>query len=141
MNNNFSVSGYGLALDGKELYAFLEKVYEAFDEDDKECTDPNSTDEMMETIRNNYSGKYIIHDVYYYADVEMPSFYPISENDVGLDCDYLFFFSEKQPKIIGVAYNRKEELIQEFKDDLGQFLPDDFNWEDHIGGMSGVLYG
>ena len=141
MNNNFPVTGYGLVLDGKELYSFLEKVYETFDEDDKECADPQSPDEMIETIRDNYSGKYITHDGYYYTDVEMPSFYAISENDVGLDCDFLFFFSEKQPKIIGVAYNSKEELIQEFKDDLGKYLPDDFNWEDHIGGMSGVLYG
>ena len=116
MNNNSSVSGYGLVLDGKELYSFLEKVYEVFDEDDKECAAPQSPDEMIETIRDNYSGKYITHDGYYYTDVEMPSFYAISENDVGLDCDFLFFFSEKQPKIIGVAYNSKEELIQEFMD-------------------------
>ena len=62
MNNNFPVTGYGLVLDGKELYSFLEKVYETFDEDDKECADPQSPDEMIETISDNtkYKGDFLL---------------------------------------------------------------------------------
>ncbi|MBQ6857620.1 MAG: hypothetical protein IJO13_11025 [Lachnospiraceae bacterium] len=37
-------------------------------------------------------------------------------------------------------YDSYEELVQEFKDKLQNYLPDDFEWDIHIGNFSYAAY-
>ena len=43
--------------------------------------------------------------------------------------------------MIGAAYDTADELINEFKNDIGKYLPEDFDWKSHIGLACGVIFG
>lgn len=50
----------------------------------------------------------------------------------------LIFYAFKEIQIIGTAYSSKEELIEEFRNDLRDLFPEDFDWRGHIGLLSYV---
>lgn len=54
------------------------------------------------------------------------------------------FFSEKSldgPEVFEERpYNSYEEFVQEFKDKMAAYLPEDFDWDAHIGRFSYALY-
>lgn len=60
------------------------------------------------------------------------------------ECSCYVIWSERSftsPKVfIRPAYNSYEDFVQEFKDAVGAYLPDDFDWNAHLGYMSYACY-
>ena len=117
------VAGIGLMLDKKEAQIFAEKAGIAID--------------GLDAVSN--------HDICFVYE-------PDHEEDIRLqtlsgeikyfDTFCVVFYADRCPlKIVGVTYNTKEEIIDEFRKDIGRFLPEDFDYEGHIGSFEGaVLY-
>lgn len=45
------------------------------------------------------------------------------------------------PTLFKAAYNNMDELIEEFKSDVGEYLPDDFNYRKYIRHIVGTYFG
>lgn len=40
----------------------------------------------------------------------------------------------------GRSYKTLDELVQDYKDTIGEYLPEDFDWESHIGFFQCAAY-
>lgn len=55
----------------------------------------------------------------------------------------VFFFTDKSTllqEIFKGSYHSMDEIIDEFKEKLEDYLPKDFNWEAHIGFIQYAIY-
>lgn len=48
---------------------------------------------------------------------------------------------DKNPQLIGAAYQSISEIIDEMKDHVGDYLPSDFPYEKYIGEYTGIFWG
>lgn len=49
--------------------------------------------------------------------------------------------TKNYPTLFATAYKNMDELVEEFKDKLGKYLPEDFDYANNIYMISGVYYG
>ena len=123
MIHEFVISGIGLVLNEEEAEAFVKKA--GIEIDDLYC---------------DYKSEIgIDHDLNVF-DVENMSLYTINDENKRFNDFEVVFYAFKALKIVGAAYETKEEVVNEFKEDIGRFLPEDFDYEGHIGLFEGVLY-
>ena len=134
--HNYAMNDFGMIVEDNEFDILITKmkalaVAEGTCEPDEDIgIDAIEYDDFMDCE----------HDRCYCTDVENPEFQTMEGEWHTLSEDFVFFSAFKGPKIIGVAYNSKEEILQEFKEDLGKYFPEDFDWEKHIGFVHGVLW-
>lgn len=58
------------------------------------------------------------------------------------DDDILFYLPlSNYPTLFKKAYNNMDEIINEFKEDVGEYLPDDFDYRSRIRHICGTYYG
>ena len=55
--------------------------------------------------------------------------------------ELLMLYAEKQPKPFKIAYQDIDEVIDEMKKNFGKYLPDNFNYREHLGNFSAVTWG
>lgn len=71
---------------------------------------------------------------------ENTQFYSLNNNETDVAYDSVFIESHRQPALFEQAYKNKEEIIDEFKNEYGKFLPADFDYESRIGHIDAVCY-
>lgn len=121
---NYPEYGFGLMLNKEESKAFCKK-YNVVEGENYECDD-------ME---------YYLEDCRYYTDdFDGRHFYSANKNIDNEGATGLFFFADWQPDAFKVAYYSMDDCVEEFKNKIGKYLPEDFNWEDHIGYFQAAIF-
>ena len=78
---------------------------------------------------------------FYDSDMEGKSFHPFVENEDAEEepQEMLVIWALKQPEPFAAVYT-PEEIKKEFQDILKDNVPEDFNWDAHIGYFSCTVY-
>lgn len=116
---NYPEYGFGLVLSGKEINEFTNHFK----------VNPYEFEEIDE-----FSG----FARYYDDEYEGKSFTSIS-HDYLEDEPMLVFWAKHQPDAFKTVYTEKS-VIEEFKERIGKYLPDDFNYISHIGYFQCCIY-
>lgn len=123
------------------------------------------TDEMLQTIASKYCADYTeeeyrenrfaFHEALYEAGIiEYISEFTgesVAVDDDGRDiytegeeywADLLYYLpANKYSTLFKTAYNNMDELVSEFKWQLHEYLPEDFDYRDHVRHLVGSYYG
>lgn len=116
---NYPEYGFGLVLSGEEINEFTSQFK----------VNPYDFEEIDE-----FSG----FARYYDDEYEGKSFASIS-HDYLEDEPMLVFWATHQPDVFKAVYT-EESVIKEFKEKIGKYLPDDFNYISHIGYFQCCIY-
>lgn len=128
----YAYEDYGLVLNEEMIKMICEKVFA--DEPHGEEDDGYalySTDICQ--LAGNFTGE----------------LFPLSDNGVDgwdnsefFDSDTVYYVPmKKYPQLFGTAYNNMNEVVEEFKERLGEYLPEDFNYRSHIKHIVGTTWG
>lgn len=140
MSSNWAEYGFGLVLfeDSREFDAFM-KAYNSWCK--KEFGIKEEVDAYEMCMDKDFEGKTKVFVRFMDDEFDGKRFKPAIE-DAGEEREHenmLTFWAEKQPNPFSTAYT-KESIVEEFKDRIGEFLPDDFDYLAHIGYFSGCVY-
>lgn len=141
--NNYVISGYGLVITDtdKHINYFLKTIEQAWKQEDSDTDDWNLFG--MNKVKNFFEHKQDIVNIAEFSNIDEDKFFvPISDEtnaiEIEEDDNGLIFYTDKQPNICEQAYGSEDEIIKEFKEKLGKFLPDDFDYKAHIGELSWI---
>lgn len=138
MMQNYPIHAVGLLITEDEYKPLVVKIKE------KAAASEISTDEFDDTdisITQENDIFPISHDILTFQEIEHPSFTDLNGNSHEVSEDFIVIDAFRYPRIVGTAYQSKEEIVQEFKNDLNEYFSADFDWEAHIGEIIGVNYG
>lgn len=86
----------------------------------------------------------------YESDGTVADFYPIekptdkTDNSLSIYDDMFVIYCNKsvlpQDILNGESYKSVDEIITEFKNKVGGYMPDDFDWKKHIGFFQNCIY-
>lgn len=126
---NYPEYGFGLVLTGDEIVKFVNQV------DAKEDRGLDGDPEILEEDLGD------LYNVRFYGDCREGKRFQSLDNKVNLEYeDMLAFWAEKQPDAIKAVYDGIDEVVEEFKSRIGEFLPEGFDYEEHIGYFHCVIY-
>lgn len=130
-----AVYDYGLLLDEETIHLIASKVFDDYEEDDGEHGD----------------WKYDLYDegICEYIGEFTGETQKVNENGGSwwgncefYDCESIVYVqASRYPTLFTKAYNNIDELVDEFKDKVGQYLPDDFDYRSRIHHICGTYYG
>ena len=132
---DYAVDDYGLVLDKETIKMIAFKVFEDFVDDDEKYGDWG-------------------YELYDYGICEYISEFTGEAQKVdsnghywgGDSIDYsgdviCYVPLTKYPTLFKRAYNNMEEIIDEFKSKIGEYLPEDFDYRSRICHICGTYYG
>lgn len=103
----------------------------------------------LETIRK-VKGSIFTIDEYDEDEYSGGMFYPISKLNnkeqtyTNVENNSVLIYSSKSTNPLNILSNKSykslDELIQDYKDTVGDYLPDDFDWDSHIGFFQCAVY-
>ena len=125
---NWAEYGIGLVLTSEEKIGDVDEIEYLL----------NKLGEEPEDIEENHSDKHHLWR-YYNEEWEGKTFHSFTTHDSCEPKYALVIYAEKELKPFEAVYTH-EEIIKEFKDILGEFLPSDFDWDAHIGTFSCTIY-
>lgn len=129
----YAVDDYGLVLDEETMKIIVSKLdIESFDED-----------ESLEYILY-YEGicEYISEFTGEASMIQDNGFDDYSKEDESYSNDDIAYVSlSKYPTLFKRVYNNMEEIIDELKTKLGEYLPKDFDYRSRIRHICGTYYG
>lgn len=86
----------------------------------------------------------MLYDEDEYSGGMMYKFNCENGNFAGVDSGRLLFFADKSTRpqdiLTDKSYKSTEEIVDEFKDKLSAYLPEDFDWDSHIGFFQCAAY-
>ena len=124
--HSYPEHGFGLMLNEEETKAFCKRYNEAKNEE-CDCYDIQFAFDGCRYYSNDCDGRYF--------------YYSTNKNVDNEGATGLFFFADWQPNAFRVAYYSMDDCVKEFTDKIGEYLPEDFNYEDHIGYFEAVVCG
>lgn len=134
---DYAVNDYGLVLFNDDLRLLAEKIVEDFNERDWE----NDMYSIIEGVVDKLGLEYII-------GFTGEAYQLLDDGDVDwVDSDFFnddmiyYVHVSKYPNIFEKAYESMDELLAEFKDKVGEYLPDDFDFRGHTRNIVGTYFG
>ena len=128
----YAYEDYGLVLNDETIKMICEKVFA--DEPHEEENDGYALyDAGICQMAGNFTGE----------------LFPITDNGQDIwdrsetpndDCVY-YVSVKKYPRLFNTAYKDIGELVAEFKEELGEYLPEDFDYRSHIRHIVGTTFG
>lgn len=146
--NTYGGQTTGLVIRSEQIRPFIEKYIELnpdeFAKDISMNEKIDTVDELLmcnEEFKNSSGegGFYVqaYTDDNYYNTAAMYSLCDTNDWHESLDMPFVLVEADKalltKYVLEGKYYKNKEELVQEFKDKLGKYLPEDFDYESSIG--------
>lgn len=131
---DYAVSDYGLLLDEETIKIIASKLFDDFSEDEKE--------DLAYLLYDNGICEYI-------SDFTGESF-PIRDDGYVSWCDdgenyrcetVAFVPISNFPTLLKRAYESIDEIIDEFKGKVGEYLPDGFDYRGKLRHISGTYFG
>lgn len=141
---NYPEYGFGLVLTGDEITDFIRHFVRStlakLNRAPSDLMEIHLTglDNDPEFLVDNYGADM---NVRFYGDCREGKRFQSLDNKVDLEYeDMLAFWAEKQPDAIKAVYDGIDEVVEEFKSRIGEFLPKGFDYEAHIGYFHCVIY-
>lgn len=130
---DYAVDDYGLVLDEETVKVIASKVYEDYTEDIADWGFELYSSGICEYI-GEFTGEAqeITDDGTFIWGGDYKSY-----NDEAI----YYVPLSKYPTLFKRAYNNMEEIIDEFKSKLGEYLPEDFDYRSKIRHICGTYYG
>ena len=130
----YAVSDYGLLLDEETIKIIASKLFEDFSEDEKEDWGYLLYDHGICEYISDFTGEA--------QQLSDNGTVVWSSNGEVYNDDVIYYIAlSKYPTLFNGAYSCMDELIDEFKENLGEYLPDDFNYRNKIRHISGTYFG
>lgn len=128
----YAYEDYGLVLNEETIKTICQKVF-ADEPSDEEDDGFALYEAGICQLAGNFTGE----------------FFPITdegkdnwENSESADDDEVFYVPvKKYPSLFGKPYNNMDELVEEFKNALGKYLPDGFDYRANIRHIVGTTFG
>ncbi len=131
---DYSVDDYGLVLDEEIINTIASKIFDDFAENTDACWEYELYDKGICEYISEFTGEaqeiaddgmFIWGGDYEYYSSETITYVPLS----------------KYPTLFSKAYNNMEEIIDELKSKVGEYLPEDFDYRSRVCHISGTYYG
>ena len=139
-SHNFPIGGFGLVIQGADMEYFLTKLFKRLPEEKQKDFEDGKVDpwflEEHDGILDNFT-----HEIHYHSDVESGEIFTLDHDWIHCESDFIIIYTQKQPQIIGTAYNNKEEIFAELKKEFTELLPSNFDWENYVGEVTGCIFG
>lgn len=139
--SNYSIEVFGLILTNDEITYFENKLKEEIIKENPENKEDLVDLTIEDMIDEDMLNANVSHSMAYIRDIENGKLYTLEHKSDYLPEDILAIYANKSMQMIGAAYDTADELINEFKNDIGKYLPEDFDWKSHIGLACGVIFG
>lgn len=134
---DYAVNDYGLVLDEDMMKVIASQYCEDYTEEDYDEDPWAFNDELYEVgivdYMSDFSGEAI------YVDNNGIDDWRNSDAYCG---DVIYYIPVSRiSTLFEAAYNNIEEMIDEFKEKIGKYFTDDFNYREHIRHVVGTYYG
>lgn len=130
---NYAVYDYGLLLDEKTMKFLARKAIDGYTGDDEYDVAYELYERGFGECISGFTGEAIKIDDDGYCSYE---------ESVDYDCDTIFYVPVfKFPTLFSNAYRSMDDLVEEFKDKIGEYLPINFNYKNNIYRICGSYYG
>lgn len=131
---NWAVNDYGLVLDQETTKLIASKVLDDFVDDD-EYVDYGY--ELYDCGIGEYIGDFTGEA----QEVDGNGWY-WGGDSISYSCDAIFYIpTSNYPTLFRKAYDNMDELVEEFKDKMGEYLPEDFDYRSRIRHICGTYFG
>lgn len=134
---DYAVNDYGLLMTADMLMSIASKVCDDYNENDY-LDDPWAFNDML----------YEKGIVDYISEFTGESMEILDEGQTTWDsgetwqCDNIWYISASNyPSLFKKAYENIDEMVQEFKEKLGEYLTDDFDYRKQIRHIVGTYFG
>jgi hypothetical protein len=129
---DYAAEDYGLVLDDKALRSICDKMFadEPVDEGDEACA-------LYEANICNLFGEFTGEAFYIYDDGN-----DVWDRSTSYSCDEVPYVPlKKYPSLFRAPYKDFNEIIAEFKEEIGEYLPEDYNYRANIRHIIGTTFG
>lgn len=124
---DYACYGTGLIIADEDADVFLSKYASKFNEDEDF------------TFCDLYERSDLKHQIVYVDETDI-TLHNLNDDEENFD-SAIIIATLKFASLFEAAYSSKEELIEEFKSDLGDLLPEDFDYEKYVGEYSYTEWG
>ena len=132
----YAVDDYGLVLDKETIKVIASKVFDDFVDNDEVFGDWGY--ELYDKGICDWIGEFT-GEAQFIEDDGLFSWFSDSKN---YNSDEIYYVHVRQyPTLFRPAYNNMEEIVEEFKSKLGEYLPEDFDYRSRIRHIVGTYYG
>lgn len=134
---DYAVDDYGLVLSSDDLRLLAEKIVDDF----RECEWENDMYSIIEEVVDKLGIEYI-------SSFTGEAYQLLDDGDVDwADSDFFnddmiyYIHASKYPNIFKKAYEGMDELLEEFKEKIEKYLPNDFDFRGHTKHIVGTYFG
>ena len=131
----YAVDDYGLVLDNETKKLIASKVIDGFVDDDEKYGDWSYElyDCGICECISEFTGEA--------QEVDSNGHY-WGSSSMDYHCDTICYVpTSNYPTLFRKAYNNMDELVEEFKSKIGEYLPEDFDYKSRICHICGTYYG
>lgn len=132
---DYAVDDYGLVLDKETVKVIASKLFDDFNDEDN--SDVNWLYELYDHGICEYIGEFTGEA----QEIGNNGFYCGGEYKTYSNEEIAYVQVSNYPTLFRKAYNNIGEIVEEFKDKIGKYLPEDFDYESRIRHICGTYYG
>ena len=132
---DYAVDDYGLLLDEETIKVIASKVIDDCDES------KDSVDLAYELYYHHGICEYISEFTGEAQGVDGNGFYWGEEYNEYSGDAIAYVQVSNYPTLFRKAYNDMDELVEEFKNKIGEYLPEDFDYRGNVRHICGTYYG
>jgi predicted S18 family serine protease len=131
---DYAVDDYGLVLDEETIKTIASKLFDDYDaNEDVAALAYELYDRDVCEYISNFTGEA--------QDLDENGFY-YGENSTAYYSDVIAYVQAiHYPTLFKKAYNNMDEMIEEFKNQVGEYLPEDFDYRSRIRHICGTYFG
>lgn len=134
---DYAVDDYGLLMTEEMLKMVASKVFEDYTEEEYDDDPWTFDNDLYERGIVEYISEFSGEAIYVRDD---------GKDDYGnsktYSSDMIYYIpTSKISTLFKAAYSNIDEMIEEFKDDIGKYLPNNFNYRPYICHIVGTYYG
>jgi hypothetical protein len=134
---DYAVDDYGLLITREMLKIVASNVCDDYTDDDYEDDEFAFNEVLYDEGFVEYIGSFTGEAIAINENGEN-----IWGDSESYDDDYIYYVpTTTVSTLFKVAYNNVDELIEEFKEKIGEYLPDDFDYRKYIRHISGTYFG
>ena len=132
---DYAVNDYGLVLDVETMKIIASKVFDDFVDDDEEFGD------WGYELYDKGLCEYIVDFTGEAQEVDGSGCY-WGGDSIDYSGDAICYIqASNYPTLFRKAYNNMDELVEEFKNKIGKYLPENFDYLSNIRHICGTYYG
>lgn len=132
---DYAVDDYGLILDEEVVKIIVSKALDKTD-----CDDNTDCDWLYELYDNGFC-EYISEFTGEAQEVDSNGFYWGGESKGYCNDVIAYVQASNYPTLFKRAYSNMDELVEEFKNKIGEYLPEDFDYRSRIRHICGTYCG